>query len=338
MRTAIYGAGSLGTILGAYLSEAGRQVDLINRNKAHVAALNSRGARITGRIEKQVPVKALLPEEMSGKYDLIFLMTKQLENRAVVTFLNDYLEPDGVICTLQNGIPEISVSDVIGAARTCGGTVAWGATMLEPGVCELTSDPDKLSFGMGGMEGFPMDKLLAVKAVLEDMCPVELEENFMGVRWSKLLINATFSGLGTAFGGTFGDVVDHKQAKKIALATIKECIDTGRAAGVTFAPVQGKDIGKLMYYTNPIKRALALMILPIALKEHRAIKPSMLQDLEKGKPCEIDAINGVVTDMGDRCGIETPFNDTIVEIVKGIQDGRYKPGFEHVMRFDSLMK
>jgi 2-dehydropantoate 2-reductase len=132
--------------------------------------------------------------------------------------------------------------------------------------------------------------------------------------------------------------VDNKHAKKIALATIKECIDTGRAAGVTFAPVQGKDIGKLMYYTNPVKRAIALMILPIALKEHRAIKPSMLQDLEKGKPCEIDAINGVVSDMGDRCGIETPFNDTIVEIVKGIQNGLYKPGFEHIQRFDKLMK
>ena len=336
MRTAIYGAGSLGTVLGAYLSEKGRQVDLINRNKAHIAALKERGAHITGRIEKRVPVTALLPEEMTGTYDLIFLLTKQLENRAVVEFLNEYLEPDGVICTLQNGIPEIVVSDVIGAARTCGGTVAWGATLLAPGVCELTSDPESLSFGMGGMDGFSRDKLLTVKSVLEDMCPVELEENFMGVRWSKLLINAVFSGLGAAFGCTFGGVVDNRRARGLALSTIKECIDTGRAAGVTFAPVQGRDIGKLMYYTNPVKRALALALLPIALKKHRAIKPSMLQDIEKGKPCEIDAINGVVTDVGDRCGVETPFNDRIVEIVRGIQDGRYRPGFDNLSLFDDI--
>ncbi len=336
MRTAIYGAGSLGTILGAYLTEAGRQVDLINRNQAHIAALKENGARITGRVEKQVAVSALLPEEMTGAYDLIFLMTKQLENRAVVTSLKPFLSDEGVICTLQNGIPEISVSDVIGASRTCGGTVAWGATMQGPGVCELTSDPQSMSFGMGGMEGFPKEKLLEIKAVLEDMCPVELEENFMGVRWSKLLINSVFSGLGTAFGCTFGGVVDDKRARRIALATIKEVIDTGRAAGVVFAPVQGKDIGKLLYYDNPVKRALALAILPVALKKHRAIKPSMLQDLEKGKPCEIQAINGVVSEVGDRYGVDTPLNDKIVEIVSGIQDGRLKPSFDNIALFDAI--
>ena len=264
MRIAIYGAGSLGTILGVYLTQAGQQVDLINRNEAHVAALREKGARIVGRVEMQAKVSALLPGEMTGKYDVIFLLTKQLENKAVVTFLKDYLAEDGAICTLQNGIPEIGIAEVVGEARTCGGTVAWGATMGEPGVCELTSDEKSLSFGMGGMPGFPQEKLLQIKAVLENMCPVELEDNFMGVRWSKLLINAVFSGLGTAFGCTFGGVVDNKKARALALATIKECIDTGRAAGVEFAPVQGKDIVKLLYYRGGIKRALALAILPIA--------------------------------------------------------------------------
>lgn len=337
MRIAIYGAGSLGTILGAYLSEAGEKVDLINRNKAHVEALKGNGAKIVGTVNKQVPVTALLPEEMTGKYDLIFLMTKQMKNREVVASLKEHLSEDGVICTLQNGIPEISVADVIGEARTCGCTVAWGATMKEPGVCELTSDPDSLSFGMGGMPGFSREKLLEIKAVLEKMCPVELEDNFMGVRWSKLLINAVFSGLGTAFGCTFGGVVDNKRAKKLALATIKECIDTGWAAGVEFAPVQGKDIVKLLYYKNALKRALALMILPIALKKHREIKPSMLQDLEKGKPCEISVINGVVCDVGKKCGVATPYNDRIVSVVSGIERGEYSPGFENLAQFADLL-
>ena len=337
MRIAIYGAGSLGTILGVYLTEAGQQVDLINRNKAHVAALREKGARIVGRVEKQAKVSALLPEEMTGKYDVIFLLTKQLENKAVVTFLKDYLAEDGAICTLQNGIPEIGIAEVVGEARTCGGTVAWGATMTEPGVCELTSDAESMSFGMGGMEGFPREKLLQIKAVLEKMCPVELEDNFMGVRWSKLLINAVFSGLGTAFGCTFGGVVDNKKARRIALAAIKECIDTGRAAGVQFAPVQGKNIEKLLYYKGGLKKAVALFILPIALKKHRDIKPSMLQDLEKGKPCEIRAINGVVCDVGDRIGAETPINDRIVEVVLDIQAGKCRPGFENLSRFDDLV-
>ncbi|MBR6816804.1 MAG: 2-dehydropantoate 2-reductase [Clostridia bacterium] len=337
MKIAIYGAGSLGTILGAYLTEAGMQVDLVNRNQAHVAALREKGATIIGTIHKQIAVSALLPDEMTGNYDLILLLTKQMHNHEVVTQLQSQLSPEGVICTLQNGIPEISVAEVIGEARTCGGTVAWGATMKEPGVCELTSEEDSLSFGMGGMPGFPQEKLLAIKAVLEKMCPVELEDNFMGVRWSKLLINAVFSGLGTVFGCTFGGVVDNKKAKKVALATIKECIDVGRADGVVFAPVQGKNIEKLLYYSNPVKRALALFILPIALKKHRDIKPSMLQDLEKGKPCEISAINGVVCRVGDKNKMETPFNDRIVTVVSEIEAGKRTYGFENLSAFDDLL-
>ena len=94
MRIAIYGAGSLGTVLGAYLTKNGVPVDLVNHNRAHVEALRKNGAHIAGTVDFTVPVSALLPEEISGKYDIIFLMTKQLSNREVVTFLKDYLAED----------------------------------------------------------------------------------------------------------------------------------------------------------------------------------------------------------------------------------------------------
>ena len=78
---AIYGAGSLGTVLGAYITKNGGKIDLINRNKAHVAALNEKGAIITGTVDMTVPVTAFTPDEMSKKYDVIFLLTKQLSQR-----------------------------------------------------------------------------------------------------------------------------------------------------------------------------------------------------------------------------------------------------------------
>ena len=333
MRSAIYGAGSLGTVMGAYLTKNGVDIDLVNRNRAHVEALQKNGARITGTVDMTVPVSAMLPEEMSGKYDLIFLMTKQLNNRETVTFLKDYLADDGVIATLQNGIPEDSVAEIVGAERTIGVTVEWGATMTAPGEACLTSDPGSLSFHMGKMPGIPDDRLEEVKAVLEKMCPVEIEANLPGARWSKLLINATFSGLGTVMGGTFGDVTKDPKARDLAADCMKEVIDVGRAAGVTFAPVQGKDIVSLFYWTNPIKKAIAKLIMPIAMKKHAAIEPSMLQDLKKNKPCEIDAINGVVCEWGKKKGIPTPVNDRIVEIVHEIQDGKRKPCPENLKDF-----
>lgn len=338
MRTAIYGAGSLGTVLGAYIAKAGKQVDLVNRNKAHTAALKEKGAHITGTVDFVQPVSALLPEEMEGEYDLIILMTKQLNNKETLEFLLPHLAADGVVCTMQNGLPELSVSEVVGENRTMGCSVAWGATLKQPGVAELTSEADSLSFGLGRMNGKHDKKLDEVKEILECMCTVVIEENFMGARWSKLLINSAFSGMSAVMGGTFGDAAEGKDSRVCCQNIIKECIDVSRAAGVTIEPVQGKDIVKLLDYNNPIKKKIAFMILPLAIKKHRLLKASMLQDLEKGKKCEIDAINGVVCAYGKKLGVPTPYNDKVVEIIHGIEDGKYTYTFDNVKLFANLKK
>lgn len=337
MKYAIYGAGSLGTVLGAYITQNGGEIELINRNQAHVDALNAKGARITGTVDMTVPVKAITPAQMSGKYDIILLLTKQLHNAEVVTMLKDFLTADGVIVTLQNGLPEPGIAEIVGSSHTMGCVVEWGATLSAPGECVLTSAPDSLSFHMGRMEGISDRQYEEVKALLEKMCPVHEEPNLMGARWSKLLINATFSGLGTVVGGVFGDVSENKDARKVAIRCMKECIDVGHAAGVTFAPVQGKDITKLFYYKGAVKRAFGMMLMPIAMKKHRAIEPSMLQDLRHGKPCEVDAINGVVCDHGRKLGIPTPVNDKIAEIIRKEQAGELKPEAANIRLFDSLL-
>jgi 2-dehydropantoate 2-reductase len=336
-RCAIYGAGSLGTVLGAYMTKNGANVELINRNKAHVTALNEKGAHITGTVDLTVPVKALTPDQMSGKYDVILLMTKQLHNVEVVTMLKDYLADDGVIVTLQNGLPEPGIAEIVGTSHTMGCVVEWGAALTAPGVCTLTSEPDSLSFHMGKMEGITDAQVAKVKALLELMCPVHEEENLIGARWSKLLINSTFSGLGTVVGGVFGDVSENKAAAKVAVRCMKECIDVGHAAGATFAPVQGKNITALFYYKGAAKRAFATFLIPIAMKKHRNIEPSMLQDLKNGKPCEVDAINGVVCEFGRKFNTPTPINDRIVEIIKKCQSGELNPQADNIRLFDDLL-
>lgn len=336
-RYAIYGAGSLGTVLGAFITKNGGKIDLINRNRAHVDALREHGAVINGTVSMTVPVHAITPDEMTGTYDVILLLTKQLLNREVVTYLKDYLAEDGVIVTLQNGLPEPEIADIVGPHRTMGCVVEWGAAMTAPGVCTLTSQPDSLSFHMGKMDGISEEKFQEVKELLSLMCPVHEEPNLIGARWSKLLINATFSGLGTVVGGVFGDVSENKAARKVAIRCMKECIDVGRAAGAEFAPVQGKNITALFYYTNPLKRGIATMLIPIAMKKHRDIQPSMLQDLEKGKPCEVDAINGVVCAWGRKTGVPTPINDAIVAIIKQCEQGGLTPGAENIHLFDRLL-
>mgnify|MGYP003826510007 FL=1 len=339
MRVAIYGAGSLGTVLGAYITKAGEQIDLINRNKAHIEALKSRGAQITGKADFSINVNALLPEEMKEKYDIIFLMTKQLDNKSVVTALTNFLSTDGVICTMQNGLPENSVSEVIGEDRTYGCAIGWGAQMTSSGVSELTSEPDALVFALGAMnkasEEDPHFK--EIVRLLSIMGTVEIQDNFLGVRWSKLLVNSAFSGMSAVLGCNFGEVSDNKTARKCAQRIIKEIIDSTRRGGIKIEPIQGKDVVKLLDYNNGFKQKLSFMIIPIAIKKHRLIRASMLQDIEKGKPCEVEAINGVVSDYGKKVGVPTPINDKVIELIHEIEEGKRKPSFDNLSEFASLL-
>ena len=303
MRVAIYGAGSLGTILGAFISKAGEKIELINRNKAHIEALQNSGAQVVGTMQFTQSVEAYTPDKMSGVYDIIFLMTKQQYNAQVVSSLKEYLAADGVLVTFQNGLPEVQIAEILGEERVLGCTVAWGATMLQPGVCELTSAPDALSFSLGSISDKKSKHIGEVKRLLEMMGSVDIEENFIGTRWSKLL---------------------------------KECIDVCAAASIRIEPVQGKDIVKLLDYKSGLKKAISLFIIPIAIRKHAKLKASMLQDLEKGKLTEVDAINGAVSAYGRKVGCPTPINDCVVDIIHRIERGELSPSADNLKLFPKM--
>jgi 2-dehydropantoate 2-reductase len=344
VKTAIYGAGSMGTVLGAYLSRAGVAVDLVSRNKAHIGALRTKGAVINGTASFATPPldgvsspgRALVPEEMKDRYDLVILLTKQQENAAVAAMLKDFLAPAGVLCTLQNGLPEFRLAGILGEDRVLGCMVAWGAILNSPGCATLTSDTDSMSFGLGSPGAKPHPMIGRVKEILEKMCPVDVEENFIGVRWSKLIINAAFSGMSAVTGWNFGRVAAERESRNCALHVIRECIDVCRAAGIRIAPVQGRDIVRLLYFSNPLQKLKASVILPLAIKKHRAITSSMFQDLDRGRISEIDDINGVVSAAGIQHGVSTIYNDRIVEIVHAIERGERKYGKENIRLFRDL--
>ena len=102
--------------------------------------------------------------------------------------------------------------------------------------------------------------------------------------------------------------------------------------------MQGKDIVRLFDYHNPVKKALSFMLIPLAIRKHANLKASMLQDLEKGRLCEVDAINGVVCEYGRKYGVPTPYNDKVCEIIHGVEQGKYKCCFDNVKLFAGLAK
>lgn len=340
MKYAIYGAGSLGIIIGAYLAKNGEEFDIIDRNVKSIEALNKNGAVVVGKADFSEKVNAILDTEVKEKYDLIFLVTKQLDNKTTIKKIAKFLKKDGAICTMQNGLPEADVAEIIGTERTFGAAVGWGATRLSFGVSELTSEPTKeaMAFSVGSYAAQKSEMLGEIVRILSIVGNVAIEENFIGARWVKLLINSAFSGMSTVCGDTFGAVAKNKKSRLVIQRIIKECIDVANAAKIKIEPIQGKDVVKLIDYHSKLKQKISFMIIPLAIKKHAQLKASMLQDIEKGILCEIDSINGVVCEFGKKFGVQTPFNDKVVEIVHKCESKEISPSYENLKLFDELVK
>ncbi|QJW46301.1 ketopantoate reductase family protein [bacterium BFN5] len=338
MRTAILGAGALGIIIGARMTQNGQQVDLIDSFKENVDALNTQGAIVTGFLELHQPVHALTPEEMTGTYDLILLLTKQTANELALPKLLPHLHQDSVVCTLQNGVPEEAVASYVGKERTIGGAVGFGATWLKPGVSELTSTMEaveKFAFEIGEIDGTVRPRLEKVKEVLSAAGGTTILTNLMGIRYTKLLMNATFSGMSAALNGTFSDVLANPQAMVCVAHIADEVIKVCHGLGYRMVEMQGSDFEFLELASKAD--------IPSKMDFYKKVwgrhnnKASMLQDLEKGKKTEIDYINGVVCQGGRRCGIPTPFNDKVVELVKEAEARGGVNDFSYLARFNDLI-
>lgn len=339
MRAAIMGAGSLGTIIGAIMTQCGKQVDLYDAYKEHVDALNAAGATVTGYLELNVPVKAYTPDQMTGLYDIVFLLTKQTTNHIALPRLLPHLHADSVVCTLQNGIPEESVAAVVGRERTIGGAVGFGATWLRPGVSALTSPMEtvkQFAFEIGEMDGAVRPRLDPVKDYLDCVGKTEILTNLMGIRWTKVLMNATFSGMSAALGCTYGDILADPRAMICVAFIADECIKAAHAAGVRMVIMQGVDM-EFLELGSAADIPAKMDFYQKVWGKHYKLKASMLQDLEKGRDCEIDYINGIICQTGRKHDVATPFNDKVVELVSEAQARRGVNDFSHLSRFDGLI-
>lgn len=340
MRAAIIGIGSLGTIVGALITKSGKPIDLIDSFKENIEALNRSGATITGAIDLNVPVSAYTPDQMTGEYDLVFLLTKQTTNRIVLPQLLPHLHRDSVVCTLQNGIPEDSVAAIVGRERVIGGAVGFGATWLRPGVSSLTSSyaaVQKFAFEIGEVDGVVRPRLDVAKAYLDCVGRTEIRSNLPGIRFAKVLMNATFSGMSAALGCTFGDVLGNAKAMTCLAFVANECIAVARARGVRLVEMQGEDLERFEL-RSPADIPSKMPLYRKIWGQHVKLKASMLQDLEKGRDCEIDYINGVICSYGRERGVATPFNDKIVELVTEAQNRRAVNDFSALNRFDGLLE
>lgn len=335
LRVGILGCGAMGTVIGAYLSKNGCPVDLIDTYKDHVDALNTKGAHISGTVDLQVAVKALLPEQMSGSYDLIILLTKQLANEQVLPALLPHLHANSTVCTLQNGVPEPYVASIVGQERTVGGTVLWGATFLGPGESELTQNiflNDHL-FEIGEIDGSKGERIKAVARVLGHMGPAHITDSLMASRWGKLINNACMSGMSAACGATFGQVIGNRKARACLSYLGREVKVCCEAEGLKLPILLNEQSPHSLDIQNQAQFDENQRMFTVMYQDMHPAKASMLQDLEKGRRTEVGMINGYVSQTGRKHGIPTPFNDKVVEIVSLIEQGQLSLSMDNLDLF-----
>ena len=307
MRICIYGAGAMGTSLGVLLDEM--SLEFISGNEEHVAAMNRSGALIEGAITRCVKVRAKLPSQMEGKYDIIILAVKQRENEAVAPFLLPFLREDGALVTVQNGLPEPALAEVFGAERVYGCTLSWSAEKIAPGTVRVTSDTGfHLALGAYG-SGRRLEDVAALFAHAGTLTVGDLAS----IRYAKLAVNASFSTLSAISGMTFYQLA--RKQKKRVLGLMREVFAVARANGCTRLTQKGHDLMKLF------GGALAPVLLPVAMKSYAHTRSGMLRDIRAGKRCDVDFVAGAAVAAGEKAGVPTPLLARAVALVHDVENG-----------------
>jgi 2-dehydropantoate 2-reductase len=323
VRTAIIGSGAQGTILGVLATLRGEDVVLVDTNREHIDAMNANGATITGQMDyKNIRVKAVTPDKMTGLYDLVVLICKQTANSVAIPQAAKFIGPDSAVCTLQNGVPEEYVAGIIGAERTVGGTVMWGGEQREPGKVICTTGGEAyMKIDIGTLSGEYTKAARMTHEWLKCQGKVEFFPNFIGARWSKLWVNSGLSGMSAATGSTYDEICNNEKAVLCVAHIGNEVFRVGEALGIKLEKVMPLYECSELKFDDAKGRAHAVAKIR---ESHTQIgqRASMLVDMQKGRPCEIDYINGHVSDKGKQAGVPTPFCDTVVRIVREFEAGK----------------
>ena len=216
------------------------------------------------------------------------------------------------------------IAELVGPERLIAGLVEWGATNLGPGrVAQTTSGP----YVVGELDGPPRERTHRLAEVLGPAGEVRVSEDIRSQIWAKLLVNSVFSGLGAVTGLLYEDVVADPAGRAVALAMWREGYEVGLAEGLEPGRVLGVDAAAL---ADPERAEEALAI---AMEGHGATKASMLQDLERGVPTEVDVIDGAVVERGRRHDVATPLHARVVALIHAAERGERTPsrdGLEHL--------
>lgn len=316
----VVGGGAIGGVTAALMTGQVRRVMVLDANAEHVERMRDPGLELDVLGERRtVKLDAYSdPSELPAEPEFALVTLKAAYLQAALPALRDRVE---TFVSLGNGLVQDRVASLVGEERLLIGTVEWGATNLGPGRLAQTT---RAPFVIGEPDGSDSQRLKRLGAALGTAAEVRISHNIRGQVWSKLLLNSTWSGLGVASGLLYGEVAEHPVGRRLAVELWREGVAVGHAQDLELQELVGvpaEDIGSEDPEVSG--RAIDTMIGQLG-----ATKASMLQDIERGVPCEVDVINGAVAARGREHGVRTPLNEGIVDLVHSYEDGSAEPSPE----------
>ena len=323
------GAGAIGSVVGGLLSEVGHDVTLIDQWPAHVDAIKASGLRLGGTCGDRVvrPCALHLHEAQSIQqpFEAVFLSVKGYDTEWATHFAMRFLRPpDGYLVVFQNGLNDERVARLVGRERTLGCVITIRAGLYEPGAA-LRTDQAPIGFTVGELDGTDTPRLRQLVEALNAVIPSRMTHNLAGERWSKLAVNCLANPLAGLSGYSTADVLIEPVPRAIAIRVASEVIKVARAAGHEVEPIFS--IEPQRYVDAAEGRGLEQLEADlIAHGEGRpGGRPSLLQDVLKGRRTEIDDLNGAVVAEGQRLGVPTPINAAVVVEIQRHGAGRLTP-------------
>lgn len=336
MEITIVGAGAIGGTIGACLARAGVPVRLVDRDEAHVAAMQERGLTIRGFAEPlTVPVDACTPEALTGPLDTVLLAVKAQHTAEALTGIMPLLTPRSTVVSLQNGLCERLIAEMIGPERTVGSFVNFSADYLEPGVITYGADG---SLYLGELDGRRSERVVRLQEALSAWGPVTITDNLWGYLWGKMgYANMLFA---TALADeTMADVIDRYRPLMVELAA--EVYEVAAREGVRVAPFD--NVEPSLYYPRSQRRTVPIARSFDDLVARRRLDPKsksgIWRDLAvRHRTTEVDHQIGLVATIGATYGLPMTLTRRLVEMIHELEDGRRVMSWGNIDELEALRR
>ena len=302
MKIAIVGAGAMGSLFGALLSEAGNDVWLYDVWPEHIHTVTRRGLSVERETKTRiVKLNATINSSDIGHAELVIIFVKSTQTGPASETARDLAGPDGSVMTLQNGMGNAdAISEFIEPARILAGTTSHGATMLAAGSIRHAGI-GPTTIGVWAKTGADFENARRV-AQFFTRAGIETEavEDVHSVVWNKLLINIGINAITALTAIKNGQLIDLESTRDLSRAAVEEAMSVARALGIEINEDAVDHVFKVAQATA-VNRS------------------SMGQDADNRRQTEISAINGYIVREADKLGIDAPVNQTLTALVETLQ-------------------